>query len=71
MCRKNNTSCYAFLAKMHANKNRLFQALFHLVFTFQRLLNSFLANGDFCRLLITFAYSFDPYKDRHITRLTL
>ena len=26
--------------------------------------NSFLANGDFCRLLLTFANSLDPDQDR-------
>ena len=35
------------------------------------LCNSFLANGDFCRLLITFANSLDPVQDpnfRHPAR---
>ena len=29
------------------------------------LLNTFLASGDFCHLLITFANSLDPDQDRH------
>ena len=28
-------------------------------------LNSFLARGNFCHPLITFANSLDPYQDRH------